>query len=59
MRDIYSSKDFIVLAADCKTRLHDTRDCLNLVPTDATTQAWGDVRKGGGFESRLEGLEVL
>lgn len=56
MRDIYSSKDFIVLAAVCKTRLHDTRDCLNLVPTDATAQAWGDVRKGGGFESRLEVL---
>lgn len=49
MQDIYSSKDFIVLAADCKTRLHDTGDCLNLVPTDATAQAWGGCEEGRWF----------
>lgn len=54
MQDIYSSKDFIMLAADCKTRLHDTGDCLNLVPPGATAWGWGDVSKGGGFKSRPE-----
>lgn len=49
MRDIYSSKDFIVLAVDCKTRLHVTGNCLNLAPTDATAQAWGGCEKGRWF----------